>query len=194
MEAGPRVVNFGLEALDGVDLSEEFHRRPHVEVCEWNEGCIQGRNASWFRRDHRREAPTKRGAGGTRLGVVLPHSQVAVFPASARRCRPQKQIGKQVEPVCIRRVVVPFGRKQQVVKTMHRSGRGEEVRPLTRPERFAQNSWLHLASCPPQGAPSKGPWLPQARWPRWQSRVDQSSASTTTTKRSRPTRDFGIGT
>ena len=89
MEARPRVVNFGLEALDGVD-SKEFHRRPPVEVCELNEGCIQGRNASCLRRDHRRETPTKRGAGRTRLGVVLPHSQVAAFPASARRCRPHR--------------------------------------------------------------------------------------------------------
>ena len=110
MEARPRVVNFGLEALDGVD-SKEFHRRPPVEVCELNEGCIQGRNASCLRRDHRRETPTKHGAGRTRLEVVLPHFQVAAFPASARRCRPP-----QVEPVCIKRVVVPFGRKQQVVR------------------------------------------------------------------------------
>ena len=26
-EARPRIVNIGLEALDGIDLSEEFHRR-----------------------------------------------------------------------------------------------------------------------------------------------------------------------
>ena len=30
MEARPGFVNFGLEALDEVDLSEEFHKRPHT--------------------------------------------------------------------------------------------------------------------------------------------------------------------
>ena len=30
MEARPRIVTIGLEVLDGVDLSEEFHQRPHT--------------------------------------------------------------------------------------------------------------------------------------------------------------------
>ena len=111
MEARPRFANFGLEALDGVDLSEEFHKRPHA-IC--------------FGRDYRRETPTKRGAGGTRLEVVLPHSKIIALPTSARRYCPQRQVGRQVETVCSRRVVVFAGRKQQVVRSCKRGTCQEE--------------------------------------------------------------------
>ena len=119
MEARPRIVNIGLEALDGVDLSEEFHRRPtHDDVCAiHSEGCIQGRNARCSGRDHRTEAPTQRGEGGKRMEVVLLDSLVVAFQASARRWCLQKQVGRQVKSICIRRVFVPFGRKQKVVRS-----------------------------------------------------------------------------
>ena len=76
MEARPTIVNIGLEALDGVVLSEEFHQRPHTmrSVPFTMRGAYRGRNARGSGRDHRREAPTQRGEGGKRMEVVLPHS------------------------------------------------------------------------------------------------------------------------
>ena len=43
VEARPKIVTIGLEAVDGSDLSEEFHQRLYTMVCPiHNEGCLQG--------------------------------------------------------------------------------------------------------------------------------------------------------
>ena len=88
---------------------------------------MQGRDASCFGRDHRREAPTKRVAGGMRVEVVLPHSEVVVLPTSARRRRPQKQVGGEVESVCIKLSLLAESSKlSEVAKdaSVRKRGRG----------------------------------------------------------------------
>ena len=50
---------------------------------------------------------------GWKLFFLIPR---LLFSVQREEVSSQKQVGRQVEPVCIRRVVVPFGRKQQVVQ------------------------------------------------------------------------------
>ena len=112
MEARPRFVNLGLEALDGVDLSEEFHKRPHTmrsvpfTMRGAYRGAVQVALDAIIEGRHRR--------------VEVQEERGVALPTSARRHCPQRQVGRQVETVCSRRVVVSVGRKQQVGRSCER--------------------------------------------------------------------------
>ena len=63
------------------------------------------------------------------MEVVLPHSWVVVFQASARRWSLQKPVGRPVASFCIRRVVVLFDRKQKLTNPVRRPPRPRDPLP-----------------------------------------------------------------
>ena len=103
-----------LEALDGVDLSEEFHQRPHTmrSVPFTTRGACRG--AMQGALDEIIE-PTQRGEGGKRMEVVLFHSWVVAFQAKARRVvSAEDELENRLRP-CIRMVVVLRQKEQKVL-------------------------------------------------------------------------------
>ena len=109
MEARPRILNIGLEALDGVDSSEEFHQRPHTMTSVpftmrgAYRGAMQGALDEIIEGRQRRNVVKEE--RGWKLFFLIP---VVAFQASARRWCLQKPVGRPVASFCIRRVVVPL--------------------------------------------------------------------------------------
>ena len=94
MEVGSRFVSFGLEALGGVDLSEEFHKRPHTmrSIPGAYRGAMQFALDANIEGRHRRNV-VQRNAGGSCSSYSNQREEV-LSP---------RQVGRQVESVCIRR-------------------------------------------------------------------------------------------
>ena len=148
-EARPRIVTIGLEALDGVDLSEEFHQRPHTmrsvpfTMRGAYRGAMQGALDEIIEGRHRRNVVKEE--RGWKLFFLIP-GLLLFKPArggGVSRNQLEDRLRRFASGEWLSLLTESRKFSPKPLK-MHRSGKGGEERPLTSLERCVQSSWLSL--------------------------------------------------